>query len=118
MKNLFLLITLGSLIFESCKKDEYPKTVEIEYKVEADSGISGMISSLFYCNDTGGTTTGVSVPFPFIKTFSRVVNRNDTIYISALNADSITEHLEIYVDGSKVAEDSASGVLFVNGYVD
>lgn len=111
-----LLVLLLSVILFSCSKDSnpgYPKTVNIEYKVTALSGITGPLSLLSFTNETGGNTDLSNQSLPFTKTISKRVAVGDAVVLSlrynnTTNSTSVSIKMEIIVDGKVVKTETSN----------
>jgi hypothetical protein len=111
-----LLLLLLSLTLFSCSKDSnpgYPKTVNIEYKVTALSGITGPLSLLSFTNETGGNTDLSNQSLPFTKTISKSVAVGDVVVLSlrynnTTSSTPVSIKMEIIVDGKVVKTETSN----------
>jgi hypothetical protein len=133
MKNKFILspqlmllcFFVLTITLYSCKKQDsasspttttptatYPKTVTIEYII-TPTGID-TAESIFYKNETGGSTTLSKQKLPFSKKITRTVKQYDDATLHASTMVGGQLKLDIKVDNALVASKTAQGTTSVS----
>ena len=115
-KLLYVALPLMVLaILASCKKKDsvddprknYPKDVQIEYRVTAVSGNPGLVN-ISYNNETGADTRLSDQPLPFVKKISKKVTYGEVLLLGTSGNIQFTGSikLEILVDGKSVTSET------------
>jgi hypothetical protein len=115
---LVALVALPCLI-SSCKKNnnnDYPKSVNIQYKVSSPTGIT-QATSVIYINETGALTNLSNQALPYTKSLTRTVNKGDALSLRADAVGSGSLKLEILVDGQVVKTAAPTGTSTVTGTI-
>ncbi|MBS1755096.1 MAG: hypothetical protein KF741_10730 [Ferruginibacter sp.] len=115
---LVAFVALPSLL-SSCKKnndDDYPKSVNIQYKVSSPSGLT-QATSVIYMNETGALTNLSNQALPYTKSLSRTVNRGDALSLRADAVGNGSLKLEILVNNEVVKTSSPSGSTTITGTI-
>ncbi len=115
---LFISISIFPMLLSSCSKDDdsssssYPKQVSITYSVSSATTASAVL--ITYKNEKGVDINVTNAALPYIKTFTRTVNKNDVLSLGYGTNTNQTVKLEIFVNNSSVKSKvfpSTSGAL-------
>lgn len=119
LKTILVALVALPCVISSCKKnnsDDYPKSVNIQYKVSSPTGIT-QASSIIYMNETGALTNLSNQALPYTKSLTRSVNKGDALSLRADAVGNGNLKLEILVDGQVVKTASPTGTSTVTGTI-
>jgi hypothetical protein len=110
--NIAILVLFISIVM-SCKKDKsntgsnYPKQVNIVYKVSSTTATTATIVQ--YRNEAGTIVDVTNTSLPYTKNISRSVNKNDVLSLGYGTNNNQTVKLEILVNNVSVQSQTFTG---------
>jgi len=113
-KYLFALITLVSLTFFACNKDEDPgdKTeISIEYKVTTTE--SGKVADIEYTSAAGTQVDVNNESLPWSISFNAQVEAGDALDMTVESASSGNMTAQILIDGEVVETETDDNLIFM-----
>lgn len=115
-----LLLSVVMLGAASCSKSEkkegFPRTLDIEYKVTSSSGLAK--ADLHFVNETGGMSSLADASLPFSKKLKITMNERGVIALSIGVVANGNAKLEILHDGKVVKTQTFSGNDVISGSIE